>query len=171
VNVSEKTIDGLYVLIKQCFEENRWTDRMVSVLGVKFACNQSSLLIHHGVAHAYPKLSDKIGELCLERYNIPVEYGSTNEGKQEYGSVMSMIQELEDRSIAFQNMLMGVMKIAWEDNDLQVYSDLSEILSDYNFIVEQVILLNDKMHYYGEDGIMKFDHDVDKFWSLDENLF
>lgn len=171
MNVNENTVNAIYILIKQCFEENRWLDRMVSVLGVNFVCNQSSNLIHHNIAHAYPKLSDKIGEMCLERYNIAVEYGETQEGKQNYASVSAMIQELENRSIDFQSMFMGVMKIAWDNNDLQIYSDLSDILSDYNFIVEQVILLNDKIQFYGENEIMKFDHDIDKFWILDENLF
>lgn len=171
MNVSQSTIGALYELIKRCFSENRWTDRFVSVLGVKFACNQSANLIHHAIAHAYPQLSDLIGELCLERYNIAVEYGATPEGKQDYNTVTEMMKELMERSIEFQNMFIGVMKIAWENNDLQVYSNLTLLLTKYNYIVEQVILLNDKIGFYGEENFIKFDHDIDTFWLLSENLF
>lgn len=171
MNVSHNTIEALYELIKRCFAENRWTDRFVSVLGVKFACNQSASLIHHAIAHAYPQLSDLVGELCLERYNIAVEYGATPEGKQNYDTVTDMMKQLMERSIDFQNMFIGVMKIAWENNDLQVYSNLMELLTKYNYIVEQTILLHDKIGYYGEDNFIKFDHNVDKFWVLSETLF
>lgn len=166
--VSQQTQDALMELIKQCFVENRKLDRLVSVLGVKFACNQSANLIHHGMAHYYPSLSDKIGELCLERYNISVLYGETPSGVEDYNSVTDLIHMLERRVIDFQGVMMGVCKIAFDNNDINVYSDLLELLANYNNLVEQAILLGDKIDYYGEERIMSFDHDVDKFWILGE---
>mgnify|MGYP000865119161 FL=1 len=62
-------------------------------------------------------------------------------------------------------MYMGAMKVAFENNDLQVYSDLSDLLVDYNKIVEQVILLNDKIKSYGSN-VMGFDQGIDTFWIL-----
>lgn len=166
MNVTEKTIEALYALITECFKQNRFLDRFVSVLGVKFACNQSAGLIHKNIAHYFPVLSDAIGGRTLERYNIAVKYGATPAGEQEYASVTEMMRILEDDMIAFQNLYMGAMKIAWNNNDLQVYTDLGDLLEGVNEIVEQVILLNDKIGYYGEDRIMSFDHDIDKFWIL-----
>lgn len=167
MNVNENTVKVLYEIIAQCFQMNRFMDRCVSVLGVEFACNHSSSLIHQHIAHYFPQLSDQIGEKCLERYNISVEYGATDEGKQDYISVDDMIQKIEDKVIEFQNMFIGCLKASFDNGDLQIYIDLSELLKGYNEIVEQVILLNDKVKAYGEN-IMAFDHDIDTFWILGE---
>ena len=167
MNVSKSTQDALMEIIKQCFIENRVLDRFVSVLGVKFACNNMANLIHQNIAHYFPEISDQIGELCLERYNISVEYGATPEAKEDYNSVTEMMQILEDRIIDFQNMFIAVEKVAFENNDLQVFADLSKLMEGYNQISEQAILLNDKMKYYGEDRIMAMDKDIrDSFWIL-----
>ena len=166
--VSQMTQNALMEIIQQCFIENRKLDRMVSVLGVNFACPNVSKKIHHKIAHYFPQLSDLIGEKCLERYNISVLYGDTPDGKEDYLSVTSLIEEAEKRIIDFQIMLMGVCKIAQNNNDIHVYSDLMDLIRDYNNIVEQIILLTDKIHQYGEDKISSFDHDVDTFWILGE---
>lgn len=163
--VSKPTQDALMELIKQCFVENRKFDRMVSVLGVKFACNYSADLIHHGIAHYFPALSDSIGELCLERYNIPVAYGETPSGAENFDSVMAIIVEMRDRSIEFQTTFMGVCRIALDNNDFHVYADLIELLADYNRIVDQTILLADKIAAY--DNPVVFDHDIGTFWKLE----
>ena len=165
MNVQQSTIDSIYELIKQCFVMNRKLDRMVSVMGVNFACNHSAEKYLLGIAHFYPQFSDFLGERCLERYNIDVQYGETPSGKEDYLSVEDIIQTMEDKVIEFQNMYMGAMKVAFDNNDLQVYSDLSDLLVDYNKIVEQVILLNDKIKAYGSN-VMAFDHDIDTFWVL-----
>lgn len=168
MNVNEKTIEALYALISECFKQNRFLDRFVSVLGVDFACNHLAEKIHkEGFAHYFPVLADGIGERTLERYNIAVKYGATPAGEQGYASVSEMMQILQDDIIAFQTLYMGVMKIAWNNNDLQVYADLGDLLKGVNKRVEQAILLNDKIKYYGEDRIMSFDHDVDTFWILE----
>ena len=62
--VSKPTQNALMELIKQCFIENRKLDRIVSILGVKFAMNETANLIHQNIAHYFPALSDRIGELC-----------------------------------------------------------------------------------------------------------
>lgn len=166
--VSKNTQDALMELIKQCFIENRKFDRMVSVMGVKFAMNKTADRIHHGIAHWFPALSDQLGERCLERYNISVLYGETPSGIENYDRAGDIIAEVERRVIDFQTMFMGVCKIALDNNDIHVYADLLDMLEDVNEVVEQVILLNDKMALYGEDRIMAYDHDIDHFWILKE---
>ena len=166
--VSKNTQDALMELIKQCFIENRKFDRMVSVMGVKFAMNKTADRIHHGIAHWFPVLSDQLGERCLERYNISVLYGETPSGIEDYDRASDIIAEVERRVIDFQTMFMGVCKIALDNNDIHVYADLLDMLEDVNKVVEQVILLNDKMALYGEDRIMAYDHDIDHFWILRE---
>lgn len=164
--ISKNTQDAVMELIKQCFFANRKLDRCVSVLGVDFACNQAANLIHQYIAHYFPTLSDKIGELALERYNISVVYGETPSGDEQYGTVTELIHYIERLTIDFQSMFMGVCKIAMDNNDIHVYSDLLELLKEYNVIVEQVILLSDKIDRYGEDRIMAFDHDILDFWII-----
>lgn len=166
--VSKESQDALMELIKQAFVENRKFDRLVSVLGVDFACNKASSYIHKGIAHYFPQLSDKIGELTLERYNISVIYGDTPKGDENFNSVGSIISEMEKRILNYQTLFMGVCKIALDHNDINVYADLLPLLSDYNKIVEQIILIADKYNQYGEDRIMSFDHDFPDFWLLGE---
>lgn len=167
--VSKNTQDALMELIKQCFVENRKFDRMVSVLGVKFAMNQTADRIHHSIAHWFPALSDLIGERTLERYNITVVYGDTPSGAEDYDRASDIIAEVERRVIDFQMMFMGVCKIALDNNDIHVYADLMDMMEDVNEIVEQVILLNDKMSIYGDERIGAYDHDVPDFWILKES--
>lgn len=162
--VSESTQNALTEIIGQCFRENRYLDRMVSIIGVKFAYNNTADLIHHGIAHYFPTLSDTIGEKCLERYNIPVYYEATPSGGQDYGSVKEAIDDLEERMIDFQSALMGVCRIAQDNGDLHVYVDMLDVLEDFNKIVEQAILLSDKIAIYGDKP--SFDRHITSFWIL-----
>ena len=166
--VSKNTQDALMELIKQCFIENRKFDRLVWVFFVKFSMKQVADLIHNGIAHWFPALSDKIGEQTLERYNISVIYGETPSGAEDYDRASDIIADVERRVIDFQTMFMGVCKIALENNDIHVYADLLDMLEGVNKITEQVILLRDKMEVYGEDRISAYDHDVPDFWILKE---
>lgn len=166
MNVSENTINILYQLIEQCFIENRKLDRLVSVLGVEFAMNNTAKLIHEHMAHLYPNISDEIGEKCLERYNISVEYGATPEGKDNYLSIEDIIDTLELRAIDFQNMLIGACKAIQLNGDIQVYVDLLDILEEYNPVVEQVILLKDKLNLYGNNYASFDAHIKEHFWIL-----
>lgn len=171
MNVSKNTQEALMEFIKQCFVENRKLDRLVSVLGVKFVCNNMAKLIHLHISHYFPGLSDKVGELCLERYNIPVEYGETPSGYEDYTTVTEIIQVLQDRTIEFQNMFIGLCKVAFENNDLHVFANLQSLLKGYNYIVEQAILLNDKIHGYGESNAISMDaHVTDWFWVIPEDI-
>lgn len=167
--VSKPTQDAIFELIKAAYSANRFLDRCVSVLNVKFAMNQTSNLIHRGIAHWFPALGDKIGEQTLERYNISVIYGETPSGAEDYDRASDIIAEVERRVIDFQTMFMGACKIALDNNDIHVYADLLDMLEDVNEIVEQVILLNDKMEVYGEERIGAYDHDIPDFWILKED--
>ena len=164
--VTQKTQDAVEQLIGQAFFMNRKIDRMVSVLGVKFAFNQTSSLIHLNIAHYFPLVADVLGEKCLERYNIPVYYPATPEGNEDYQLPSEIIHRLEELLLEYQTMLMGACKVAMDNNDIHVYADLLEVLKEFNMYVEQGILLVDKIDAYG--NVKAFDHDIDKFWILGE---
>ena len=165
--VTQATIDAVTELICDCFKMNRHLDRLVSVLGVEFAYNNTASLVHQGIAHYYPMLADSLGERCLERYNIPVYYAATPEGGQDYTSVTEIIKDLEKVNIEFQTKMMGCCKVAFENNDIHVYAELLDLLEDVNKIVEQVILLSDKIDVYKDNP--SYDNHVTGFWILGED--
>lgn len=162
--VTQETQNSLIELIGKCFVENRYLDRLVSILGTKFAYNNTSNLIHKGIAHYFPLLADEIGEKTLERYNIPVYYPATPSAGQDYSSVEEIIKDMEERMLDFQIAMMGVCKIAQYNDDLHVYADMLDMLEDFNEIVEQAILLSDKISIYGTNP--SFDRHIDGFWIL-----
>lgn len=168
MNISQDTINAVYEVVAECFQCNRKFDRMVSVLNTKFACNQSANLIHQHIAHFFPVFSDMCGEKLLERYNISVEYGATDEGKRDYDNVTQIINTGLDTVIDFQNMFAGAMLIALNNKDMQVYADMTELMQEINPIVEQMILLQDKVTLCYKDNIGGFDHDIKSFWVLGE---
>ena len=92
--VTQATIDAVTELIGDCFKMNRHLDRLVSVLGVEFAYNNTASLVHRGIAHYYPMLADSLGERCLERYNIPVYSAATPEGGLDYTPVRGLITDM-----------------------------------------------------------------------------
>ena len=163
--VTQATIDAVTELIGDCFKMNRHLDRLV--LGVEFAYNNTANLVHQGIAHYYPMLADSLGERCLERYNIPVYYAATPEGGQDYTSVTEIIKDLEKVNIEFQTKMMGCCKVAFENNDIHVYTELLDLLEDVNKIVEQVILLSDKIDVYKDNP--SYDNHVTGFWVLGED--
>lgn len=165
--VTQATIDAVTELIGDCFKMNRHLDRLVSVLGVEFAYNNTANLVHQGIAHYYPMLADSLGERCLERYNISVYYAATPEGGQDYTSVTEIIKDLEKVNIEFQTKMMGCCKVAFENNDIHVYAELLDLLEDVNKIVEQVILLSDKIDVYKDNP--SYDNHVTGFWILGED--
>ncbi|MBQ0143402.1 MAG: hypothetical protein KBT06_11535 [Prevotellaceae bacterium] len=166
INISEPTVQACYELIKQSFSYNRLIDRIVSVMGVQFAMTNTAELLHAYYAHAFPKIADDIGHKCLEAYNVPVEYGATEAGKQNYQTFEEMIQLIEDVSIDFQNMLSKAILIAQENFDINIYVELIKILQDFNPMVEQAILLNDKLRIY--NGVLyDYDAQIKNFWILD----
>lgn len=164
--VSKQTQDAITHLIGECFRMNRHLDRLVSVLGVEFCYTNTANLIHHGMAHYYPTLSDEIGELCLERYNIPVYYEATPAGGQTYSNVIEIIKDVEKHTISFQEMLMGVCQVAFENKDIAIYADLLPLLKSVNKIVDQAILLSDKIDIYGEN--VDYDIHIYRWWMLDK---
>lgn len=165
--VSKNTQDALMELIKQCYAANRFLDRCVSLLGVKFVMPITADLCHHGLAHYFPRLADEIGEKALERYNILVEYGATPEAVFKYDDAVALIDDMAVHIVEVQTMFMGVCKIALDNNDIHVYADLLDMLEDVNEVVGQALLLADKVKLY-DGNMMAFDKDVGTFWFLKE---
>ena len=56
-------------------------------------------------------------------------------------------------------------KRIFNNDDVHVYADLIDLLKDYNKIVEQTILLEDKLKLYGDD-MASYDVHINEFWIL-----
>lgn len=162
--VSSKTVENLMYMVGECFKLNRVLDRCQSVIGVKFVYPVTAGLIHEHMAHWATAFADEIAEKTLERYNIPVIYYATPTGGKDYANIVEAIEDVETNIVNFQSMFMGCCKIAQENGDIHVYADLLDMLEEVNEVVEQAILMADKIHIYGEKP--SYDNHIKSWWFL-----
>lgn len=165
MNVSEATIKAVHELNTKCFYLNRYYDTAMDTLAIDFVCVNAESLIHEYMAHAFPTLADELNHKCLGAFNIKTHYGLTPAGDWEWNNLVSMMEGLMSETIDLQNMFMGAIKIAQDNNDYLIVVELNELLRKVNTIVEQIILLKDKAEQYGED-YKGFDKDIDVFFFL-----
>ena len=84
---------------------------------------------------------------------------------KEYSSVEEILQELLDLTIDYQNALNRCIEIAQENDDLHIVADLLNFAEDYSQIVDQSILLYDKIVLY--KGEPSYDAHINSFFVLD----
>lgn len=164
INITQLTIDAIQEMIRESFLCNAKIDRLKSTLGVDLAYNNTANKIHLGIAHAFPvQLGDALGDL-IEGYNQSVIYGNIPIQDKTYVNAKDALDDLLDIVVDYQNKLNKCTMVAFENVDVHTYSGLIDIVKGYSKIVEQCILLVDKINLYREDP--SFDHDIDKFWIL-----
>lgn len=166
MNITKPTQEAIQALITQCYIDNARIDRMKSVLLADLAYNETAEIVHKYIAHYFSnKIGDDLSEKCLERYNISVVFGGIPVMDKKYNTVKEVLDELLELVIDFQNQLSMCMKIASDNMDKQIESDLIQFNVYYNNIVDQCILLVDKIDLYKEDP--SFDaHIKDHFFIL-----
>ena len=167
--VTNETITALQEMVTESFIMTARIDRMQSVLDADLSYNQTSLLIHHGMAHRYSGyFADEVADLGLQGYDISVNYGDVPTMNKSYSSVKELLYELRDYVVEYQTELNGCYKIAFNNNDFHICADLIDIIKDHNNVVRQMILLCNKIDIYGDNP--SFDaHIKDNFWILGEN--
>jgi len=165
INITEATKVAVQEMVTESFKCNAKVDRMKSVLATKFAYSQTANLIHLGIAHKFPiELGDSLGDL-LEGHNISIVYGGIQVESRDYSSVSEILNDLLSMVYEYQNELNMCAKISIDNMDLHVYQGVLSLTGYFNKIVEQCILLVDKINLYGESPT--FDADIEKFWILD----
>lgn len=169
MNVTKETKEAVQLLISQSYINNAKIDRMKSVLLADLAYNETSDVIHKYIAHYFSNgIGDDLSEKCLERYNISVIFGGIPVMDKQYSSVEEVLNELLEIVIDFQNQLSMCIKIAMENMDKQIATDLLSFNVGYNNIVDQCILLVDKIKLYKDNP--SFDaHLKDHFFILGDN--
>lgn len=166
MNVTKETKEAVQLLISQSYINNAKIDRMKSVLLADLAYNETSDVVHKYIAHYFSNgIGDDLSEKCLERYNISVIFGGIPVMDKQYSSVEEVLNELLEIVIDFQNQLSMCIKIAMENMDKQIATDLLSFNVGYNNIVDQCILLVDKIKLYKDNP--SFDaHLKDHFFIL-----
>lgn len=165
VNITEQTLVALQEMVDMSFTMNSMVDRMQSVLDADFAYNNTSNLIHQGIAHKYSGyFADEIADKCLQGYDVSVVYGGTQRMDKRYNSVSSVLYELKDAVVDYQNALNMCYNVAIENMDIHIAIDLIELIKEHNNIVRQMILLCNKIDLYKDNP--SFDSHIDEFWIL-----
>lgn len=169
-NITDRTANAVQELIHYSYIMNAKVDRMKSVLNADFAYNETSDIIHKFIAHYFSNgIGDALSEQCLERYNISVIFGDIPKMNQTYDNVEDILKELLEIVVDYQNMLSKCISIAQEEFDMSIASDLLSFNITYNYILEQCILLVDKISLYKDNP--SFDaHIRNNFCILDASI-
>ena len=168
--ITDKTKQAVQELISLSYVTNARIDRMKSVLVADLSYNETSDVVHEFIAHYFSNgIGDSLSDKCLERYNISVVFGGIPIMDKVYSSVKEVLDELLDLVIDYQNQMSMCIQIADDNMDKNVVSDLYEFNKDYNQIVDQCILMVDKIYLYNDNP--SFDsHIKEHFFLLDGTL-
>lgn len=150
--ITEDTHRTIQELISLTYKNNARIDRMKSELLAKFSYNETAEIVHEWIAHYFSNgIGDALSEICLERYNIPVVFGGIPIMNKEYGSVTEILYELLELVKEYQFALSKAIEVAVKNEDRNISADLLDFMRDYNLIVDQCILLVDKIDMYKDN--------------------
>lgn len=154
INITDKTKDAIQELISLSYINNARVDRMKSALTADLTYNETADIVHTFIAHYFSNgIGDALSEQCLERYNISVNFGGIPVMDKKYESVDEVISELLDLVIDYQNQLSKCIEIAETNMDRQIVATLYSFNVDYNKIVDQCIILKDKLGLYKDNPL------------------
>ena len=143
------------------FDLNRTADRMASVMQNDWCMPNASDIFHHKLAHLYPLLADSLTEI-KDRWNVSSVYGMTHEDGRDYTNLEDMFSTFLKENLEGYEMIKLAYKVAQEENDFNVQSDLVDFMQDYNKVVSQCITLHDKAEQM-PNNFVQFDQYFDKF--------
>lgn len=141
--ISVQTKQKVEELISAQFQLNRYFDRAMSVLDIKFALNHFVELAHPRLAHIYPLEADLYADILL-RWNYSVVYDTTYRDDSDYSSPMEFFEGQLERHLLIYELLKEAIKVAIDNNDYNVEADLKHLLRRWNVFVGQAYLLRDK---------------------------
>lgn len=152
MNITDSTKEIIQELIHLSYVNNAKIDRMKSVLVADFAYNETSDVVHQCIAHYFSNnIGDALSENCMERYNISVVFGDIPVMNKEYKSVSEILNDLLELVVDYQNALIKTIDIVKQNMDFNIMVDLEDYLKQYNVIVDQCILLVDKINLYKDN--------------------
>lgn len=154
-------------IVGQCFVNNRYADRIVSILSVSFVMPNASNEIHHRIAHMYLNKdgADAIGDYMDSR-NATTIYSSTLLGNQEYGNAIECMATLLENQLELERKVQIAIEIAWDAKDITTRSFLENFLVNLVPYTAAILALVDKADQYNISdprNCAAFDHDIDTF--------
>ncbi len=164
INTTEQTVESVQNLITAVYKGNAMADRCKSVLVADLAYNNLADLIHEFVAHWLFFAGDFIGVKIMERFGISVNYGGIPIYNKNYESVEEVLKDLLDMMIEIQDSISYTIHIAVQNSDRHVSSELFELMREFNIVIDECILLYDKILLYKTDP--NFDAHVEKHMNI-----
>lgn len=156
-NLNEK----LNLLVQKLFAGNRFLDRAINQLDLKFVMNKTATALHAPIAHKYPLLADQISEYQGDR-NMGTKYLVTPEDSTEYNSPKDIFQKYVDYQVELERVIYDALDTSVDENDWSTTAFLQKFLNEITPYTKQALLLNDKANLYANNW-MQFDHNVEDF--------
>lgn len=163
--ISSETENKLNLLIQRFFQHNRTWDRFLGYATVEWSLDTFSGVFHHGLAHLYPLLADKVSDILL-RYDVAPEYYETKSDTRTYDTLESFFKINLDEHKQTYELIKEAINTANINGDLNVETDLKHLLRIFNHFMEQALLLEDKATIYGDNQKAMFDAFSNQFYIL-----
>lgn len=163
--ISNETENKLNLLIQRFFQHNRTWDRFIGYATVEWSLDNFGKVFHHGLAHLYPLLADKVSDILL-RYDVAPEYLETKSDVRTYDTLESFFKINLDEHKQTYELIKETINVASINGDLNVETDLKHLLRIFNHFMEQALLLEDKAKIYGVGQEAMFDAFANQFYIL-----
>lgn len=158
--IPENINNKLDEIVTKCFEGNRFADRGMSILGVKFAMNKTEGILHEKIAHHFPQLADVVSSFQDSRNNLTF-YGLTPADRSDYSSPLEFFEKLVDFMMELESSVSEGMEMTIHE-DCVTFAFLTEFIQDVAKVTHQCLLLLDKAEQYKEDW-KSFDERIESF--------
>lgn len=162
--ISENVNTKLDEIVTFCFAGNRFCDRAMSVIDVKFVMPKTEKLLHQKIAHLFPNLADVISSYQASRSCLTI-YGLTPKDDSDYSTPSEFFNKLLDYMTDFESLCYDARNLASEDGDITTVVFLDKFIRTIIRLTSACILLVDKSEKYNGDW-MRFDHDIEDFFDL-----
>lgn len=162
--ISDKTSQALDLILGKCFDMNRSTDRMVSILQNKFSMPQAANILHHNHAHLWPLVADLCSEF-KDQYNVTTFYPETHADNRDYTNLLDMMETYLKEVSDLYEMVKMTYSVAKEEGDLNACAFLMKFTRIISIIIGQVYTLRDKAEQMPTD-YDSYDAHIDD-WGID----
>lgn len=163
--ISKETEEKVNLIIQRMFYHNRTWDRFLAFSSVEWALSNFNSVFHSNLAHLYPLLADVASDILL-RYNIAPKYYETPSDTRTYGSLIDFFNINVNEHVETYELIKSAIDTATVNSDLNVETDLKNLLKIFNRFMEQALLLKDKAQIYGDNKIPEFDYACEQFYVL-----
>lgn len=154
-------------IVGQCFINNRYADRIASILSVSFVMPNASNEIHHRIAHMYLNKdgADAIGDYMDSRNSTTI-YPETLIGNQTYSDAVECVGTLLKNQLDLEKVTQEAIDVARRVGDITTKSFLEKFLVGLIPYTSATMSLLDKANQYNISdarNCASFDHDINTF--------